>query len=237
MEFFGLMNYRYLDHRIVYDNFTRDNIRNQYREYGIDDHWLNRLAFIEPGVDIPPEKKRVFQKPLNVLCAGRGGPQKRIWLIDRIACHFLNHSSRVIFHFAGDLIKELSPEVKANNIIHGNISDPVKMGAIQDDCDIALLTSSYEGFPMFIKESMAHGCIPVVTALPGNLMHLQDEINCLLIREIQDEGAVVEQGIAKIELLIKDIPLCERLSLNAYQYARQHFTREIFSRQYRVLLV
>ncbi|HVY74865.1 MAG TPA: glycosyltransferase family 4 protein [Puia sp.] len=236
MEFFGLMNHQFLDHRVIYDSFTLENIKKQYREFGIDESWLNRIDFIEPGVDIPAPKQKSFEKPLKVLCAGRGGPQKRIWLINRIAEYFLNNRLPVIFHFAGNLIGEVPLNVRQQSVVHGEISDPDRMASIQDDCDIALLTSAYEGFPMFIKESMAHGCIPVVTALPGNLMHLKDQFNALLIRDIQNEDEVVVQGIANIEMLINDIALCKRLSANAYTYASEHFTRNIFIKRYRSLL-
>ena len=236
MEFFGLMNYRLLDHRIIYDYYTLENIKKQYLEYKIDPSWLERILFIEPGVDIPEEVKKAFSKPLKVLCAGRGGPQKRIWLINRIAEYFIDHHLPVEFHFAGSLMHELSSKVKAHSNIHGEISDPEKMNEIQGQCDIALLTSSYEGFPMFIKEAMAHGCIPVVTALPGNLMHLKDGMNCLLIHAIQNEEEVVSLGIEKIQELIKDYELCIRLSTAAYGYAKNHFTRQTFIEGYRSLL-
>ncbi len=101
MEFFGLMNYQLLTHRIVYDFYTRENIEKQYAEFHIDPVYLRRILFIEPGVDIPPEKKKSFEAPLKIICAGRGGPQKRIWLINRIAEHLIDQQLPVHFHFAG----------------------------------------------------------------------------------------------------------------------------------------
>lgn len=237
MEFFGLMNYRYLDHRIIYDSFTEENIREQYIEYNIKADWLNRVIIVEPGVDIPAEEKKTFQKPLKILCAGRGGSQKRIRLINKIAEYFISKELPAEFHFAGNLINELSLNVKDHSIIHGEISDPGKMGAIQRQCDVALLTSSYEGFPMFIKESMAHGCIPVVTALPGNLMHLKDRQNCLLIHAVQNEQEVISLGIEKIMELINDVNLCIKLSSNAYTYAKNNFNRESFTNKYQQLFL
>lgn len=201
---FGLMNYRWLTHRIIYDYFTKENIEKQYAEYGINREWLRRLIFIEPGVDISPEKVKNFDGPLNIICAGRGGGQKRIWLVNRIAEYFIDQRANLRFHFAGTLMSELSEKVKSNSEIHGEISDPQKMTALLSESDIALLTSLYEGFPMFIKESMANACIPVATALPGNLMHLTDRVNCLLIHEIQDEAMVVQQGIENIIELMRD---------------------------------
>ncbi|MDP4250712.1 MAG: glycosyltransferase family 4 protein [Bacteroidota bacterium] len=237
MEFFGLMNYKYLDNRIIYDSFTEENIRNQYIEYNIESEWLTKVLIIEPGVNIPAEEEKTFQKPLKILCAGRGGSQKRIRLINEIAEYFISKKLPAEFHFAGNLIQELSLNVKHNSVIHGEISDPEKMGAIQQQSDIALLTSAYEGFPMFIKESMAHGCIPVVTALPGNLMHLKDRQNCLLINAIKNEREVVSLGIEKIMELINDVSLCRQLSTNAYTYAKDNFDRKSFTNQYRQLFV
>jgi glycosyltransferase involved in cell wall biosynthesis len=236
MEFFGLVNVRRLTHRIVYDYFTQENIQKQYARYHIDVVFLERLVFIEPGVDIPAEKKRSFELPLTIVCAGRGGPQKRIWLVNRIAESCLDQRLPVIFHFAGTMVDELSAAVRAHAVIHGKIADPGKMTALLSGSDIALLTSAYEGFPMFIKESMACGCIPVVTALPGNLMHLKDGQNSLLIGEISDEDEVVRQGIEKIKELTRDSMLGIRLSNAAWQYARDHFSREDFNKLYRELL-
>ena len=59
---------------------------------------------------------------------------------------------------------------------------------------------------------MANGCIPVVTALPGNRMHLKDGVNSLLIHEIQDEKILVQEGVQIITELTKERNLCSRLS-------------------------
>jgi glycosyltransferase involved in cell wall biosynthesis len=237
MEFFGLKNYRFLTHRIIYDYYTRENIVKQYAEFRIDPTYLERLRFIEPGVDIPAEKVKTFETPLKLVSAGRGGPQKRIWLLNRIAEYCIDTVLPVQFHFAGTLIPELSEKVKSHSIIHGEISDPVKMASLLSESDIAVLTSGYEGFPMFIKESMANGCIPLVTALPGNLTHLKDGYNCLLIHEIRDENGLVQESIVKIKMLIANRDLCKQLSREAYQYASIHFSRQSFNKSYRELLL
>jgi L-malate glycosyltransferase len=237
MEFFGLINYHRLTNRIVYDLYTKENIEKQYAQFQIDPVYLQRIRFIEPGVDIPPEKKKLFDQPLKIICAGRGGPQKRIWLVNRIAEYFLEKQLPVVFFFAGTLIRELSEKVKAKSEILGEISDPLKMTAVFAGSNIALLTSLYEGFPMFIKESMANGCIPIVTDLPGYRSHLTDGINCLLIHEIKDEEAIIKEGIEKITGLENNKNLLTRISQSAYAYARDHFSKASFNSSYRKLLV
>ncbi len=237
MEFFGLKNYHFLDNRIVYDYYTKHNIEEQYAGFQIDPVFLQRILFIEPGVDIPAEKKKSFDLPLKIICAGRGGQQKRIWLVNQIADSLINRHAAVQFHFAGTLTSELSEKLKAHSVLHGEISDPVQMKNLLEESDLALLTSSYEGFPMFIKEAMANGCIPVVTALPGNLMHLKDRNNSMLILEIQDEIILVQEGVQIITELSRDRNLCARLSGEAYRYAKQHFSRDEFNKEYRKLLI
>jgi glycosyltransferase involved in cell wall biosynthesis len=237
MEFFGLENYSLLNYRIVYDYFTKENIKKQYETFHIEPVFLNKILFIEPGVTIPEEKKKSFEPPLKVLCAGRGGPQKRIWLVNQIAQYLMEQQANVSFYFAGTLIKELSPGVKANAVLYGEISSHGKMSEILESAEIALLTSSYEGFPMFIKEAMAHGCIPVATALPGNLTHLKTGFNSILIDEILDEAEIVRQAIRIIRQLSDEKQHCLQLSENAYHYAMQHFSRTQFNLQYRELLI
>ncbi len=228
MEFFGLANYKYLSYRIVYDNLTFKNIEQQYRSYGVDDAYLKRLLFIEPGVQINPLDEKNFDAPLKILYAGRGGPQKRVWLISKIAEYFLKENLPVAFHFAGDMQSDLSDFVINKSTMYGMISDEKELQDIYQDCHVILLTSAYEGFPMVIKEGMANGCVPVVTALEGNKTHLQDNINALLIDEIEDEDIVVKQGIEKIKMLLDQKPLHKKLAVNCRQYAVSHFDKKIF---------
>lgn len=99
------------------------------------------------------------------------------------------------------------------------------------------MTSAYEGFPMFIKEGMACGCVPVVTALEGNKMHLTSGANCLLINAVENEQQVVALGVEQIKKLIHDLHLLQQLSENAYEYATTHFSKEKFNKEYRELLL
>ena len=228
MEFFGLANYKYLSFRIVYDNLTMQNIKQQYTEYEIESSYLNRLLFIEPGVNINIPAEKNFDNPLKILYAGRGGVQKRVWLISQIAEHFLKENLPVEFHFAGNMETDLSPYVIKNSTQYGMVSDEQKMLSIYQDCHVILLTSAYEGFPMVIKEGMANYCVPVVTALAGNKTHLTDNINALLIDDIENQVAVVKQGIEKIKLLLENKSFHKELAINCRKYAATHFDKKLF---------
>ena len=235
MEFFGLSAVHYLDHRILVDYGTFANLQKQYVEYGIPSQFLEKVQVIEPGVLVPSFVAKKSGGFLNVLYAGRGGPQKRIHLIDSIATYFIGQSSPVKFHFAGTMANELSSLVKSNSVLHGEIRNPADMGALYTEAHAILMTSSYEGFPMLIKEGMAHGCVPVVTALEGNKSHLENGRNALLIEAVEDEAAVIQLGILQIKTLL-DREWREKLSFSAWQYAGSHFSKTRFIEAYKNLL-
>jgi glycosyltransferase involved in cell wall biosynthesis len=234
MEFFGLANHQYLDHRIVVDYATQKNIKTLYKQYNVNDEYFNRVKVIEPGVDIPLTYKKDFKSPLKILYAGRSGEQKRVWLISQIAEYFISKNQPVEFYFAGLMVDDLSEIVLKKSVIYGSVSDPGIMQTIYQNCNVLILTSAYEGFPMVIKEAMANGCIPVVTALEGNKTHLTNNYNSLLIDEIINESILVEQGIEKIEMLLNNNEYLIRLSKSCTTYAKEHFDKKKFENSYRI---
>ena len=215
MEFFGLANHQYLDNRMVIDAATMKNIKEQYETCGVPHMYLGCLKLIEPGVFIPENRKKETVLPIKILYAGRGGAQKRIFLLDRIARQCLDEKLPVTFHFAGTMMNELSDYVKTNSTIHGEISGVKQMYSLYEQCDVILMTSAYEGFPMLIKEGMACSCIPLVTALEGNKTHLQSGENALLITNIEDENALVAEAMSHIKSLILDSALRIQICANA----------------------
>ena len=90
---------------------------------------------------------------------------------------------------------------------------------------------------MVIKEAMACGCVPVVTALEGNKMHLIHNSNALLIESIEEEDRVAEEAITNIHRLVNYPDELRRLSVAAYEYARDHFTKQAFFEKCRALLL
>ncbi|HEY0579226.1 MAG TPA: glycosyltransferase [Candidatus Nitrosocosmicus sp.] len=236
MEFFGLANYNYLDLRFIYDTYTFNNIEKQYAQYEIPNEFLERIRFIEPGVDIPGKINKEFKFPIKILYAGRGGVQKRINLLNKIAVECIERKWPVQFHFAGTMISELNEKVKQNSVIHGEISDKTAMNNIYEQTHIILMTSAYEGFPMLIKEGMAYGCVPLVTALEGNKMHLKHRFNSLLIEAVENGTSVINEGVELIGELIKNMHLLINLSEEAYSYAKEKFKKQLFIEQYRKYL-
>jgi glycosyltransferase involved in cell wall biosynthesis len=237
-EFFGLASHRYLHHRIVVDGYTKENIQRQYVQYGVPETYAERILVIEPGVDLPvlPLQKD-YTFPLKVLYAGRGGPQKRVWLINKIAEHFIAKGAPIVFHFAGTMASELSTTTKQHSVVYGEVSSTDKMNGLYTLCHALILTSAYEGFPMVVKEGMARGCVPVVTALGGNKTHLTNDENALLIDAVEVEDAVVQLGIEQLNLLLANPgELLQRLSVAGHTYAHAYFGKPRFYDAYKKLL-
>jgi len=237
MEFFGLGNYKYLNHRLVVDKASEKNMIAQHKKYHISDVADKKIILIEPGVVLPPFFDKKHDLPLKVLYAGRSGDPKRIYLISRIAEYFIKKGKPVEFHFAGNPESELSEYVKSHSVIHGQFSDTEELYKIYKECDVVIMTSWYEGFPMLIKEGMACGCIPVVTALEGIRSHIKHMENGLLMHHPEDEEAVVAEGCKNIELLINDTALVTALSHRATEYAKKHFDKKRFLAAYNLFFV
>jgi L-malate glycosyltransferase len=236
MEFFGLANYRWIDHRMVIDSNTKQNIIAQYHEYKVPEEFARRVAVVEYGVDIPASVIKPPTPPLKVLYAGRGSKQKRIWLLNAIAAHFITNNIPVEFTFAGSMGNELSETVKTRCNVLSEIGDQKTMSNLFSTHHVIVLTSAFEGFPVVVKEGMSFGCVPVVTALAGNKIHLDHLNNALLIQYVHDEDKVVEEGINNITLLLSTPELLKRLSENAYTYAQKKFGKQEFLSAYRNLL-
>lgn len=237
MEFFGLANHEYLNYRMVIDAVTMQNIYDQYKEHQVDDRFIQRVKLIEFGVNIPEPVNKAAVPPLKILYAGRGTAQKRIWLLNQIVEHLMDAKAPVEFTFAGSMADELSDIVKANCKVYREIGDRNQMNELYRQSHVIILTSAFEGFPLVIKEGMSYGCVPVVTALPGNKTHLKPLVNALLMENPEDETGVVQQAVNNINLLLNDPRLLRDLSANAYSYASNNFQKIEFLKKYRLLLL
>ena len=237
MEFFGLANYKSLSYRLVIEPATRKNMENQYKEYNVPAEYMNRVVMIEPGVRLPEKKhKKEIGDTLNVLYAGRGTKEKRVYLVSKIAESLLRENTNISFHFAGTMESELSDYVKKNSTVYGEITQQEKLYDIYRKCHVTIITSTFEGFPMALKEGMANGCIPLATTVGGITVHLKDGYNGLLITQPENEQAVVDSAIKHIKTLAGDKELVMQLSNNALEYAYEHFNINRFKDKYREFL-
>jgi glycosyltransferase involved in cell wall biosynthesis len=146
----------------------------------------DRVHHIPFGVEIPAaetiRKPNLDEGPLEVVYCGRlAEEQKRIGDLAQIilSCHERNLPIR--FHIAGS-----GPDEEA---FFGRLEAPLntgrvlRLGKLPHDrvadllgrSHVFILTSAYEGLPVSLLEAMAHGCVPVVTAVKSGIPEVVDE--------------------------------------------------------------
>jgi glycosyltransferase involved in cell wall biosynthesis len=106
---------------------------------------------------------------------------------------------------------------------------------IYANTDILLMTSAFEGLPIVVMQTMAHGRIVVSTAVNGIPDYVKHNENGLLIYA-QSEADIINEGVTHIELLLNDPALRLRLGQRSREIALQKFSREVFCKTYRGLL-
>ena len=91
-----------------------------------------------------------------------------------------------------------------------------EVGKLYAECDILLKTSILESFSYPPLEMMATGGLVVAVPNEGNVEYLKDNYNCLFY-----EQGNIEEGIEKIELLVKDKDLRDKLIKNGLKTAKE----------------
>jgi glycosyltransferase involved in cell wall biosynthesis len=95
-----------------------------------------------------------------------------------------------------------------------------------------LITSSSEGFPLSLMEGMAHGCIPLATAVGDIPFHIKNGINGFTVEPF---GNVAENMKKVLLEVISPGTVPEKVSASAVEYSRRVFNRSQFIDAYRRL--
>lgn len=97
-----------------------------------------------------------------------------------------------------------------------------EVGKIYEECDILLKTSILESFSYPPLEMMATGGYVIAVPNEGNQEYLKDGENCLFY-----EQGNIEEAVAKIEEIVKDGKLREKLAQNGQETAKERDWRKI----------
>jgi len=213
----------------------KENILQQYRENDVPAHLYERLHFIENKIDIPPYQE-IHNSRVEIVFIGRGAPQKRVHLIAAIAArmHALDMPAHV--SFVGDVDKVIDPAEFPFCTFYGNVNNDELMHRIYRQSDVLILTSAYEGLPLVVMQMMAYGRVVLSTAVNGIPDYITHMENGLLIRSTE-EDAIVEEGIALLNLLIEQPALRSVLGRRSMEIATQKFGGEVFCSEYRKVLL
>ena len=176
-------------------------------------------AFI--SIDDQPRMYSSPDAPLRLLYGGRlTERQKRISDLVGLAALLNRQQTDFLLDIYGagrdqgylrSLITKL-PEAAAQRITcHGQV-DFDEMGSCYRKADLSILVSEYEGTSISMLESMAHGCVPLVTRVSGTAEIIDNGVNgyCFEVGEISAMSQTITNlGKSRQEL--------SRLGANARQ--------------------
>jgi L-malate glycosyltransferase len=224
-----------LTHRILITPTLYPKLEKQYK---INNYYkyMDRVSVILNGVDIPDS---INDKPdnsnLNVIYVGRECPEKRTYLIGRIAkkCKDINIPAQ--FKLIGVSPGAINSEDLQYCYINGEVTEKHVLESIYHESDILLITSSFEGFPMVIMEGMAHGVVPISTDVGGVKDHIIDGQTGYCVNNSSEEQ-IVTDIIKIIEFLTNNRKEMKLIQLNVFNYAKQHFSVDKFREKYLELI-
>lgn len=112
-----------------------------------------------------------------------------------------------------------------------NLEEQVELAGFQKDTQtmfkraqegrIYVLPTHYDGMPGSVREAM-HLRIPVITTPVGALPRLNDEKQCVILTEIHNTDLLGDN----ILRLLHDNELYNQITVNALEYATQHFSNK-----------
>lgn len=225
-----------LNKRVVINKRTMNDLKNQYRLNGITEKMNERVFLIENCVKIPELVRRKNNKStLKVLYVGRGSEEKRVNLIGKVShlCYLSNLP--VEFTLVGDVKDSVEEQYRRYCNFLGELADEKQISEIYSNSDILLLVSSREGFPLVIMEAMAHGIVTISTDVGGISEHICNEYNGFLIKNESDD-LIVKDVFGVLSKLTSDKILMDKISHEAYEYAKTNFNCKKFCSEYKNLV-
>lgn len=226
-----------LQHRVFISKKAIADLQAQYHENGLSVELLQRVSYIPNQTFIPAELPvKADAAALKVVYVGRASAEKRVPLMAAIAQACSTAQLPITFTFIGAIQEHLAEAYHPYIHFAGEVHDAKRLQSYYREADVLLMASTREGFPMVMMEAMAHGAIPVSTAVGDIPNHIQQLQNGLLTSSTE-EAIIQEELLAHLKLLLDDPALRKKMAAAAYAYAHTHFGEEGFRTAYRKLLL
>jgi glycosyltransferase involved in cell wall biosynthesis len=186
--------------------------------------------------DLSPYRVR-STKPLNRLKIGYAGRiqdyQKRILDLPKLVADLASRRGNYCFEIAGDgthlaELREFFAENQFPNVkvhFHGLVN-PDAIASLWASVDVGILFSSHEGLSISMIESMAAGCVQVVTDVSG----VTDSVSHGLtgfIHTIGDTAAMADS----LQTLLEQPELLSQMSTRCIEHAHLNHNPEQYDRQ------
>jgi glycosyltransferase involved in cell wall biosynthesis len=209
-----------------------------YDRYKIPGIYKQRIEFILNGIKLPARVKESINGAgkLKVLYVGRDTEEKRVDLIASVAKEIIETRKLAAeFVFMGEVRNAIPEGLHPYCIFLGNKSEENEIDEIYRSCDVLIMLSTTEGFPMAIMEAMARGLSIVSTAVGEIPYHVISDQNGFLIDDTANNDSVFKQACSHIEKLIINRNLLADFRINNIAHANDNFGVERFNKQYRNL--
>lgn len=231
---------KFITARVVVAQHFKNVFTRYYKTIGIPKKYADRIVVIQYCLEKIPNAyhKHTFELPLKIYYAGRGGPQKRVWLILKIIEACRKKNLPVIFKLAGSFKNELPPSlIDEGKTYVGEIKGGDDMYQFHNENDVLLMTSAWEGFPIAIMEAMAYGSVVLCTNVDAIPEFIKEGEYGFLINNSIVESEIVDEAVHKIAYLCNQLPLLKQVSYQAYHFVTTNFTPQNFRQNYRNLLL
>jgi glycosyltransferase involved in cell wall biosynthesis len=225
-----------IDKRVVINKKTIEDYKELYSKNNKGSDLLNRIEYIPNFIDVTESGVKPGNEKLNIIYVGRSSPEKRVYLIGRIAQKASEKKANAEFILVGDMQNALLKSDEQYCKLTGEVSNSLQMQKIYEQADILLLTSSREGFPLVIMEAMANQVVVITTNVGGIAEHIKNNETGILINT-NSEDNLVDDFVNNIIDLSHDRDKLSRLSKNAYAYAKANFSRSQFINAYRKIVL
>lgn len=230
---------KFIDTRIIVGEVIKNKFKDCYIKEDIPLKYSERFQKIFYCLEYLPDEfhKRVFDLPLKIYYAGRGGSQKRVWIIVEIIKKCKELNLPVEFKLAGSFKDELPQSLIDDGIYAGELKGGEQMYNFHKQNDILLMTSAWEGFPLVIMEAMAFGAVPLVPNIDAIPEHIRHGVNGFMLENVNNERDLIKEAVGSIQNLIRNKGNLNSISSHAYQYAISSFSTEKFRENYRKIIL
>lgn len=208
-----------------------------YKRFSIPKRFEEKIAYIPNASEF--EVFKAWEKDLSaikVLYSGRATTEKRAELVAKIAGRLQKIDPAVSFYMAGDDFPMLDKKEFHFIRFKGNIADEKELSQLYKNCNVLLITSSTEGFPLAVIEGMAYGCVIIATPVGDIPVHITENENGFLLSTASDENLVVEEATKKLVYLKENPSVLEKIGRNNIAYAQAQFSFERFAADYHKII-
>lgn len=237
IEVYSKKYIKYIKHRVLINHKTLEDYRQQYLLDGIDTKLIDRFQVIPNGIYIKPFDEAMINDRFSnftIGYVGRYSSEKRpdIFLaLSRIQYNF-NCNAKIICDYFGASESDYPAITKVVGI-----NDPEIIRGEMSTISVLLITSDREGFPLSIMEAMEQG-IPVISTNVGSISeHLISGFNGFIAEPGMSDESFIDFSKEKIEEMAQNKTLYYALSLNAREYAQNHFDVNCMHQAYKALLI